>query len=262
MRKIAIALLALSLTAIAVAPAGAVGLFAETFTYANGNLVPNGSPAWATHSGTGTDIQVTSGVAVGNMANAPDDNRALSADQLGSAKTYMCFNAMIPSATSPITNYFIHLKDTGSSNFVGRVYVMPLGNQFTFGLSVGTCNSAASPPCFPAPWPHVLNYGQWYTVVVSYDGTAASSELWVDPFVEADEKITMNTWSGTTSQGNVAVHAVALREAATAPGFSGNTWTYNVDNIGVGTTFNDACTSAPVPTLNSTWGRVKTLYRN
>jgi hypothetical protein len=60
----------------------------------------------------------------------------------------------------------------------------------------------------------------------------------------------------------VAVHAVALREAATAPGFSGNTWTYNVDNIGVGTTFNDACTSAPVPTLNSTWGRVKTLYRN
>ena len=60
MRKTAIMLLALGLAAAAAAPAFAVSLMTESFTYPNGNLVPNGG--WATHSGTGTDIQVLGAV--------------------------------------------------------------------------------------------------------------------------------------------------------------------------------------------------------
>ncbi len=259
MRKMVIALLVLGLTAIAVAPAGAVSLLTETFAYANGNLVPNGG--WATHSGSGTDIAVASGAALGNMANAPDDNRTFTA-QSATAKTYYCFNVMIPSNTVPVlTNYFIHFKDTGTANFYGRCYVMPSASKFTFGLSVGSCNASLVPPCFPTAWPGTLNFDQWYTVVVSYDAAAGSSELWVDPSSELDAKITHSTWSGSTSQAGGLVSAIALRQPSSNSGFTGSTWMYDVDNLGVGTTFNDACTSAPVPTNKSTWGRVKTLYR-
>jgi hypothetical protein len=37
-------------------------------------------------------------------------------------------------------------------------------------------------------------------------------------------------------------------------------WNWVVDNLGVGTTFDDAC-ARPTPTTKSTWGKVKSIYR-
>ncbi len=87
MRKTAIALLALGLAATLVSPAMAISFWSETFSYPDGGLAAGSGGNWAIHSGTGTDIQVASGVAVGDMATTPDDNRTFPA-QDSLAKTY------------------------------------------------------------------------------------------------------------------------------------------------------------------------------
>src|SRR5690242_15337678 len=48
----------------------ATTLLTEAFSYANGGLVAS-SGTWTTHSGAGTDIQVVSGHAAGDMTQAP-----------------------------------------------------------------------------------------------------------------------------------------------------------------------------------------------
>ena len=260
MRKIAIALLTLGLTAIVVAPASAVSLLTDTFSYSDGPLNGNGVPAWTTFSGTGTDIQVISGVANGTSLNAPDDSRGFAA-QSTTAKTYYCLNLRLPSSQTLSTVHvaFAFMIDAGTTNFEGRLYLMPAGaGKFRVGVTPGSCNS----PCFPAIWPGTLNMDQQYSVTVSYDASLASSDLWVDASSELDTKVTTTVFSGTAPL-NTPVEKMAFRQGAPPTGYSGaNNWTWQVDNLGVGQTFAEACGSAPVPTLNSTWGRVKTLYRN
>src|SRR5690349_3470245 len=105
----------------------ATTLLTEAFSYANGGLVAGSGGNWTTHSGTGTDIQVVSGHAAGDMASAPDDNRTFTA-QTATSKTYACFTVNIPSVVgTPSTNYFAHFKDTGTINFAARVFVVPSG---------------------------------------------------------------------------------------------------------------------------------------
>lgn len=257
MKKATLLVTALALLALA-GPALAVSFWSETFSYSAGALTAV-TPNWTTHSGTGggaTDIQVSSGVAVGNMSNAPDDNRVFGVTQSATAKTYACFSVMIPQpAAAPVLNYFAHFKDSGTFNFGARVYVAPSGNTFTFGLSLGSCAS----PCVVALWPVALNYGQWYTVATLYDAQAGLAKLWVDPAGEGSLSISHNTWSGTTSQVGFQLTAFALRQSTSGTGGTSN-WLYDVDNIQVGTAFSDLCPS-PTGTNNSTWGRLKTLYR-
>jgi hypothetical protein len=259
MRKLVLLVLALALFAFA-APAGAASFWSEQFNYSSGALTAV-TPNWTTHSGTGggaTDIQVTAGgVAAGNMANSPDDNRLFGVTQSATAKTYACFQVMVPTpASTPVLNYFAHFKDASTFNFAARVYVAPSGASFTFGLSVGSCAS----PCVVATWPVALNYNQLYTVAIMYDAAAGSAKLWVDPAGEGSLSISHNTWSGTTSQAGFQLTSFALRQSSSGLPSGTSNWTYNVDNIQVGDAFADLCPS-PTGARGSSWGRLKTLYR-
>jgi hypothetical protein len=256
MRKTAIPFLAIGLAVVLASPALATNLMSEIFAYPNGSLVPNGG--WATHSGSGTDIQIVSGRAVGSMLNAPDDNRSFTA-QAATAKVYACFNVVIPSsAVAPDTNYFAHFKDTGTTNFLGRVWLGASGSTFTFGLSSTSC--ACNTNCVPVFWSTPLLYDHEYVVTVSYDGSNGNSELWVDAVNESSPKITAT--GGPV--GTVSLSAFALRQsnaAQTGCPAGSFAWGYSVDNLGVGTTFADACNFGPTPTRNGTWGQLKTIYR-
>jgi hypothetical protein len=255
MRKATLLITVLALLAIA-GPAFSASFWSEQFSYANGALT-SVSANWTTHSGTGTDIQVNSGVAVGSNSNAPDDNRVFGVTQSATAKTYACFQVMIPTqATTPVLNYFAHFKDSGTFNFGARVYVAPSGGTFTFGVSLGSCGTG----CTVALWPVALNYGQWYTVATLYDAGAGVARLWVDPAGEGSLSISHNTWSGTTSQAGFQLSAFALRQSSSGIPSGTANWGYNVDNIQVGTAFADLCPS-PTGAAGSTWGRLKTLYR-
>ncbi|HVP38222.1 MAG TPA: hypothetical protein VMS93_03455 [Candidatus Saccharimonadales bacterium] len=251
-------LIALAVLSLGALSAHATVLMSEPFPYPNGNLgvapVATGSP-WTCHSGSGSgDIQVTNHLAFGNMANFPDDNRTFTA-QTATAKTYACFQVIIPvQSNAMVSNYFAHFKNA-STGFPSRVYAVPMGSTFTFGLSVNTCTSLS---CL-VTWPTALQFGHMYNVAISYDAAAGTSELWVDPATESSQKITITD----TGQKSLLVSAFALRQSNQSAPVSGTpcAWTYVVDNISVGTSFTDACSGQPVPVHNSSWGSLKRIYR-
>ena len=258
MKKFATAILALALMTAVASTGSATVLVSEGFSYVNGNLVPNGG--WANYSGAVTDIQVTTGRAVGSGPNANDDHRLFTAQSLTS-KTYACFEVNIPSIVgAPKPIYFAALKDGGATNLVSRVYVLPITGGWTFGISHTSTSATAG----VTPWSATtLSYNTNYNVVINYDPVAKSSTLWVNPATEASTSVT-NTLATATA---LAVSGFGLRQSATgstlpaSPAYTGSTdWGFSVDNLGVGTTFNDACFQA-TPTHTSTWGQVKVLYR-
>jgi|SRR6185436_20834439 len=253
MRKTAISILTLGLIAASFATATAGSLMTEPFTYADGGLVANSGGNWTTHSGAGTDIAITGNFITGSSANAPDDNR-LFGPRSTTDKTYACFRVRIPQTAAAITaaNYFAHFM-INTTTFRSKVFIAPSGSTFTLGLTV-TANAAGTPAAIPAAntWGTALNFDQWYTVAISYDAAAGTSEMWIDPASELSTKITV-TEAGT---GGGALTAFGFRESAVA----GAAFTYNADDLSVGTTFADACGGA-TPTRGSSWGGVKTIYR-
>lgn len=258
MKRFATTLGLLALAAISASPAFAISIFADGFAYADGNLVPNGG--WANYSGAATDIQVVSGRATGGGAANPqnDDHRLFAAQPVG-GKTYACFIVNIPTfAGVPKPIYFAELKDGGAAALVSRVYVVNFpGGGWTFGIS----HSSTSATVGLTRWTAALNNNQDYTVVINYDPVAKTSTLWVNPTNEASPSVT----DTNAAVAALAVSGFGLRQTvsgSTLPAeFAGSAdWSWIVDALGVGTTFDDAC-SRPTPTSKATWGSVKAIYR-
>jgi len=250
----------LALLAVAAGSAFAAPILSESFTYPDGPLVPNGG--WANYSGAGTDISLLGGRAVVNHANAPDDHLLFPA-QATTATTYACFDVIVSQpTTSPKAVYFFELKDAGAANLVSRVYVLNAPGGFTFGIS----HSSTSATVGVTSWGPTLAYGTRYNVVVNYNPVAKTSKLWVNPSSELSTNVT----DTNAAIAALAVSGVGLRQSATAStipaaqaGFNGvDNVTLSVDNIGVGSTFGDACVQyQSTPTKRSTWGAVKNIYR-
>jgi hypothetical protein len=240
-----VAAAALSVLVLA-SPAFATHFWTENFGYPDGGLVAVSGGNWVTHSGSAGDIQVVSNVC--NLMEITgydkDDNRSFPA-RTNTDITYACFRFRLPDPQgTPALGYFAHFKDSGTFNFASRVYVAPFAPTWTFGLSVASFTGT------PPLWGTALNYGQWYTVVTSYNAATDVSELWVDPVDASSPKLTV---SDATAR-HYAVQAYALRQ------FSGGNWIGNIDDIGIGTSFEESCTQE-VPALNTTWGQVKSAYR-
>jgi len=250
----------LALLALSAAPAFATVLLSESFTYPNGALPPNGG--WANFSGAGTEVQVATGRAVVDHNSAPDDQVQFPV-QSTSSKTYACFDVIVPTFTGqPKAVYFAMLKDATVSTFVSRVYVVPVApSGWTFAISHSSTGATAG--C--TVWPGTLTSGTKYNVVINYDPVAHSTQLWVDPVNESSTNVS-NTNAATAA---LAVSGVGLRESNSAsalppsPSYVGTVdITYSIDNLGVGTTFDDACVQyRSTPTNHSTWGGVKQMYR-
>jgi hypothetical protein len=242
------------------APVMATTLLTETFSYPDGGLVSVSGGNWANHSGSGTDVQVVGQVAQGNPLNAPDDNRTF-APQGATAKTYYVCRVMIPTPPAPMTGwtYFAHLKDTGTSNFVGRLWTLPSGSTFRFGVSVSSASSASYLTNI-VPWTADLQFDTWYIVAINYDAGLGFSDMWVNPIDESSPKVTSNTSSGTTT-GTLA-SALAIRQGNGGTGLPAPVnWTFKLDSCGVGTSFADAWSASTVPVQSETWGNIKTLFR-
>ncbi len=258
MKRLATLLGVLALAAVLAPPASAISIFADGFAYANGNLVPNGG--WANYSGAVTDVQVVGGRATGGaIGNPSNDDHRLFAVQPTTSKTYACFIANIPTfAGIPKPIYFAELKDAGAAALVSRVYVVNFpGGGWTFGISHSSTAAAVGLTRWTAP----LNFNQDYTLVINYDPVNKSSTLWVNPVTEFSPSVT----DVNAAIAALAVQGFGLRQsnaASTLPAeFAGAAdWNWIVDNLGVGTTFDDAC-SRPTPTRSTTWGSVKAIYR-
>jgi len=267
MRKMVITFLALGIFAASAAFAG--NLLNEGFTYANGNLVGlnPGAPAvgpWVMYSGA-VDIKVVGNAAVGGSPAATygdGDDHLPFALQTTTNSTYACFDVMIPAITgAPKGIYFAGFNTTANAALMmARVYVLAFpGGGWTFGIS----NTSTNATFGATSWPTALAYDTHYTLVIKYDPTTHTSTLWVNPVSEASPFIT----NVRSDLGAVAVNTFFLRQSASAstfpaPGFPGTIdWHWVVDNVGAGTSFAEACYTAPVPVNGSTWGQLKSLYR-
>jgi len=258
MKRLATTLGMLALAATVAPPAFAVNLFSDGFAYPNGNLVPNGG--WANYSGANVDVQVAAGRATGGaLLNPQNDDHRLFAVQPVTGKTYACFIANIPAFVGvPKAIYFAELKDAGAANLVSRVYVcnLPAGGV-TFGISHGSTSATQGLTRWTAP----ISFNTDYTLVINYDPVAHTSTLWVNPANELSPSVT----DANAAIAALAVQGFGLRQsnaASTLPAeFAGTAdWNWVVDNLGVGTTFDDAC-ARQTPTTKTTWGSVKAIYR-
>ena len=227
--------------------ASAAELLHEAFNYPNGNLVGNGG--WTAHSAAGlVPIQVTSGAAVvATGSGSREDDNAPFAAQATTAKTYACFLVTVPAGVAPIaagaSDYFAHFRTSTNFNFRSRVYVVGVdATHFKFGIAVTSGPVAQT-------WPSNQLYGTSYRIVTSYDGTAGTGELWVDPILATDAHLT----DTNIAAAGEPVDSYALRQG------SAITATQNVDNLVVSTSF-DPC-DQPTATQSATWGGVKSLYR-
>lgn len=242
-RKGIIALMASFITVAAVAAtASAVPLLEDHFPYPNGNLT--GNNGWATHSGTATFVQVSDGVVVlTNGSGSREDNHRAFALQPNNVKTYASFFLTVPTGTVMSGfDYFAHFRPTGvdSNQFCARTYTgtTAVGGDYAIGIS--TTSSGTSPV---VSWPTGLTFGQTYRIVTAYDPITGTSTLWVDPQTEASPSVS----STHVNQINRSLQDYAWRQGATGAALQ------QVDNLFVGTTFDDVIPPPPVPSA-STWG--------
>jgi len=227
-----------------VAISSAVPLVNETFTYPNGNLV--GNDGWTAHSAPGVvPVQVASGEAIllQGSGSREDVNVPFTGAQPGTAKTYVCFDLIVPPSVTSGSDYFAHFRNSTTFIFPARIYVKTTASGWTVGLSASSGGATQT-------WASDLTYGQRYKIVASYDAAIGGVELWVDPVSEASTKISEVV---ATVAGD-AIDTYALRQG------SGVGCTEKVDNLRVGHSFAEAC-DLPVPANPATWGSIKASYR-
>jgi len=257
MKKVTIAVLALAALALAV-PGFAATLMSESFSYPDGDLTAVSGGNWANHSGT-TDIQVISGKAEVSTARSGDDNRVFGA-QGPAATTYACFEATVTSFTAPSAGsgetYIAHFKNA-STGFRCRVFVAPAagGGAFRFGVTVSSTNIDPAVANFGTYWATDGALNVPYRIAMKYDDAAGVATIWVDPVSEASTSVSSSTSSSNPIAG-ADIQAFALRQSNE----DSSNFTVLVDDIVVGTTFDDVCPN-PTPTTQTSFGRIKALYR-
>lgn len=191
-------------TAFAAGPVGADVLLHDNFSYANGNLVPNGG--WSAHSGGGTKaIQVISGEArVEQSGGSGEDINRLFPAQSTSATTYASFKLRVPSlgpgggATTwgVGDEYFAHFRTAANFNFRARLYASAPTGGGNFSLKISATSSGTS---VPVAWPTDLSYDTVYNVVTAYNAATGTASLWVNPASQASPSVS-------------SVHATAIGE--------------------------------------------------
>lgn len=205
----------------------------ETFSYADGNLVPNGG--WNAHSGAGSvPVQVLGGKAIvaQGAGSREDVNRPLGTTAGAGTTLYSAFDLSMTGAAPTITQSMFAHFFVSSSIFNSRVWAVPAPDGRDYGIGFGS-NSSSTFGAAPV-WASGFNYGQTIRVIHSYDFDSGEAKLWINP---VDASSTSLTWAGFASDG---VNAYALRQT------SGDT-SQNLDNLCVATSFSEALTCIPEP---------------
>ncbi len=213
-------------------------VFFDNFDYGNGSLTNFSGTApgstWTNHSGTGTFIQVTNGVAytVSGGGSREDVSAPLAGGPYTNDFLFVGFDLNLAQDFAGAGDYFIHFKDN-TTGFRSRVFVTdtntPGGGDFTLGID----NDG---PAATVQWGEGLFTNTTYRVVLGYDITNRLSTPWVNPLTIASSNITDNV-AGSL----IAVTQIALRQGSTANGVQG------IDNLVVGTTFESVITPVPEP---------------
>jgi len=231
--------------------ASAATLVAEGFSYPDGSLTADGGDnvaggLWISHSGTGfgDSIEVVGGSAILNNSGSEDAHRDANDDggttTNGGTDTWyyaVKFTVTDTDLNSDTVNedYFAHLWGD-SFAFRGRAYIAnpsATAGKFAIGLSAssgGLVSKTAD-----------IDYGVEHVIVVSFDPTTGTSNLWLNEATSAGASIT-DTNAGAI--GSV-VQAIGLRQDFISGPIADNS--IAVNGVGLATTFDEAYMASMVP---------------
>ena len=234
-------------------------VLSDNFSYTNGPLVDVSGGVWANHSGTVGTLGVTNGQLVvrGGTSYSEDAN----ADLAGAPYLETDFDvALYSSYTIIISNaaslpgqsgtYISHFRGTNSgaaTDFGARVWLSTtnaiLGGTTTDTGSyrVNIANGTAGGVSF-GQYDMNLSTGTVYTVVTRFVPSTGLATLWIDPLSEADPSITGEDFGTSTRPNPFNVFTYAFRQ-------SGGIAVY-IDNLKVGTSFNDVVGSNTSPLVS------------
>ncbi len=233
--------------------ASAAVLVADGFSYPDGQLTSSATAAaiatdvsgglWVAHSGSTFDdnVLVSGGSAILNNSGSEDVHRdaAGGANNGGTDTWYYAvkFTVTDTDLVNATVNedYFAHLWGTGFA-FRGRAYIANpslTAGKFAIGLSStsgGLVTKTAD-----------IDYGVEHVIVVSFDPTTGTSNLWLNEASEAGASITD---TNAAAIGSV-VSSIALRQDFISPGTPDNS--ISVNGVGLATSFDEAYAASMVP---------------
>jgi PEP-CTERM motif len=233
--------------------ASAAVLVAEGFDYIDGQLTNSATGAaiptdvsgglWTAHSGDTFDdnVLVSGGSAILNNSGSEDVNRAAAGGATnGGTDTWYYAVKFTVTDTNPGSDlvnedYFAHMWGSGFA-FRGRAYIANpslTAGKFAIGLSASSGGLVAKTAD--------IDYGVEQVIVVSFDPTTGTSNLWLNEASEAGAFIT-DTNAGAI--GSV-LSAVALRQDFFSSGAADNS--IAVNGVGLATTFDEAYAASMVP---------------
>jgi len=247
MKRTLLALLAFAFAAFSVS--ASVVLSDNFNAYTNGPIVGNsGLSPWANHSGI-TPMVVENGQLKINASQAEDVNALLVGQPYttnSEAQLYARFTVMFTNTPSVAGAYFAHFKDTGTG-FRCRIWASATNvatgataDPGTFFLGVG--NSSGVNTANQGQLPDVLTTNVTYTVVARLVVSNAASSIWINPSSESDPSASGNDTLVAGTDVNIV--AFAFRQS------SGEGVIY-VDDLKVGTAFNDVAGANTAPTISS-----------
>lgn len=223
----------LAVAILAAAQAHATLLASDTFSYSDGNLAGNspggitGTNAWATFSGSGTDISVSGGRAVVNSANSPDDGLAFGGTH---TNDILYGSAVIDFTTLPTTTgaYVAMFRQDGSTFYVGKLWAQAFGDG---GVKLGV---SASSNLVSATWATSLSLNTDYNIAWKIDQSVSNAvmSLWVNPVDESSTSISSGALFDDHSTFHDNLNSFALRQ-------NSGGGVYQIDNLLIGTTFAD-----------------------
>jgi hypothetical protein len=271
MKKIATSLLVLAAVTAFAITASAAPLFVEDFSYATpSGLVGQGG--WASHSGAGSNPQTVNtagglsypgypssaiGALLGPIATSGEDtNHGFTGQTTGA--TYAA--VMINVASSQTTgDYLFHFFDGAISGniFRGRVFVKKDASSTNYALGIQFGSTVAT-----VYTGFVYTPGTTHLVVVKYSFVPGAANdvtsLFVDPVASdcVEPASATVTHSDATQTDAVSLDGVCIRQGTAA-----NAASAQLDGIRVADNWAEAVCGLVVPTRNSTWGRMKSIYR-
>ena len=207
----------------------------DDFAYV-GALTANG---WVPHSGAGNKVVMSDGsvATLEQSGGSGEDVSLVFAPFTATDTIYAKFDFTVLSGT-PVNPdgsglYFAHFKDANFA-FRARTGVLSPAAAGDFVLAIHADNSNLG---LGTAWATDLLFDTQYTVVISWDASTGTSNLWLDPVDMSSMSIShTGTFTGDLME------AFAFRQSNDYTGF------IEVDNVVVGHTFDDVCpsTSAPI----------------
>ncbi len=204
--------------------------FADTFPYPDGLITSGSGFLWLPHSSADSnDTYVADSKLVLAYTNAMDVSAYYSnfsaVTPASGTVLYAKFNVNF-SALPRFSGgaYFAHFRDTGTSNFRGRVYAFTNGAP-AGKFRLGVANQTAS---VSSVYPKDLELNHTYTVVTRIVVANGKSTLWIDPRTEGSDSVTATDVTSGTD-----LYTYSFRQDS-------GVGILTVDDLVIGTTFTEA----------------------